>query len=76
MMKQVNDFLSKSSRNGLRTLCMAMRVIEEKELKKFQDKVKKVEGALEGKEEKLAELYSEFEKGLCLLGATAVEDML
>jgi len=31
---------------------------------------------LEGKDEKLAELYDEFEQDLVLLGATAVEDML
>lgn len=40
------------------------------------DECKNIEDQLEGKDEKLEELYNSFEKNLVLLGATAVEDML
>jgi phospholipid-translocating ATPase len=75
-MQEVNKFLTEASCNGLRTLCMAMRVIEESELQSFMNECKAIEDALTGKDDKLDALFSEFEQGLCLLGATAVEDML
>lgn len=76
LMNEINAFLTETSNNGLRTLCMAMRVIEEEELQAFIGAYKAIEEELEGKDERLDELYSDFEQGLVLLGATAVEDML
>lgn len=40
------------------------------------DECKNIEDQLEGKDEKLEELHSSFEKNLVFLGVTDVEDML
>ena len=58
LMDQINAFLNQSSTNGLRTLCMAMRVIEERELEDFLTECKAIENDLEGKDEKLDALYA------------------
>lgn len=40
------------------------------------DECKNVENTIKNREETLMQVYSEFERGLFLLGATAVEDRL
>jgi magnesium-transporting ATPase (P-type) len=39
VLKQANKFLHDASVNGLRTLCMAVRIVEEDELKAFEQKL-------------------------------------
>lgn len=76
--------LEEFSKIGLRTLCMAERVITEKEFKEIQQKYN---GAAMHKEAKkkigknlnlrfLAELAEGVERNLTLIGCTAVEDRL
>ena len=79
--KEIEDrtewFLNTASKQGLRTLLMGMRVVEESELKDFMDKVKAVELDINpDKKALLAKVYSDFEQNIVLIGGTAVEDRL
>jgi magnesium-transporting ATPase (P-type) len=76
MMKDVDDFLNKASVKGLRTLLMAMRVIDAEEFAEFNRKVGDAEKDVMNREKLLVQIYDDFERGLVLLGATAVEDRL
>ncbi|XP_041666253.1 phospholipid-transporting ATPase ID-like [Cheilinus undulatus] len=61
---------------GLRTLVLAYKDLDESFTEEWQKRHHEASTALEGREEKLEELYEEIEKDLLLLGATAVEDKL
>jgi magnesium-transporting ATPase (P-type) len=76
MMHEIDGFLTKASVKGLRTLLMAMRVIDEEEYKAFTQEVAEAEKDVMSRDKKLAAIYDKFERGLVLLGATAVEDRL
>jgi len=76
MMKDIDLFLTKASVKGLRTLLMAMRVIDESEYKAFLADISSAEKDVMNREKLLAQIYDKFERGLVLLGATAVEDRL
>lgn len=68
--------LNEYAGDGLRTLALAYKDLDEGYMKGWQQRHHEVSTALEGREEKLDELYEEIEKDLLLLGATAVEDKL
>jgi magnesium-transporting ATPase (P-type) len=55
---------------------MAMRVIDESEYKAFLADISSAEKDVMNREKLLAQIYDKFERGLVLLGATAVEDRL
>ena len=55
---------------------MGLRVVEEEEAQEFLEKCKLAETKLSMKDKLLEEIYSEFERDIVLLGATAVEDRL
>jgi magnesium-transporting ATPase (P-type) len=76
MMEQVDDFLTSASVKGFRTLLMAMKVLDEQEVKQFLNKCEEAERNLITREKSLQALYSEFERDLVLVGATCVEDRL
>ena len=76
MWADIDTFLSKASAKGLRTLLMAMRVIDPEEFKDFNQRVAEAERDVMKRDKILAEIYDDFERGLVLLGATAVEDRL
>ena len=61
---------------GLRTLLMAMRVLDQSEYDAFVREVATAEKDIMNREKLLAGIYDRFERGLVLLGATAVEDRL
>jgi phospholipid-translocating ATPase len=61
---------------GLRTLLVAMRVLDMSELSTFISDCEKAERDILKREILLEEIYSKFEDKLTLLGATAVEDRL
>lgn len=73
---RVKDFLARSSAIGLRTLLMAMRVIEKEEFAQVQRELAEAENDLNNREKRLLDVYERFERGLVLIGATAVEDKL
>ncbi|CAD8146015.1 unnamed protein product [Paramecium octaurelia] len=63
------------SRKGLRTLCLAMRVLSEEQFNQFSRAMNDALGS--GETEKLQDdLINQIEKNLTLIGATAVEDKL
>ncbi|KYO35829.1 hypothetical protein Y1Q_0024441 [Alligator mississippiensis] len=74
--EETTEHLNEFAGEGLRTLVVAFKNLEEKY---FEDWIKRHHQAstvLEGREEKLSKLYEEIEKDLMLLGATAIEDKL
>ncbi|NXL65981.1 AT8B5 ATPase, partial [Chordeiles acutipennis] len=74
--EETTEHLNEFAGEGLRTLVVAYKSLDEDY---FQDWIRRhheASTALEGREEKLSELYEEIEKDLMLLGATAIEDKL
>lgn len=61
---------------GLRTLCLARRVINPSEYASWNEKFIEASQALQNREEKLEEVANLIEKDLTLLGSTAIEDKL
>ncbi|XP_061590380.1 phospholipid-transporting ATPase ID-like isoform X1 [Cololabis saira] len=61
---------------GLRTLVLAYKDLEDSYMDKWTQHYHDASTAIDGREERLDELYEEIEKDLILLGATAVEDKL
>ncbi|KAM4532174.1 phospholipid-transporting ATPase ID-like [Fundulus diaphanus] len=68
--------LNEYAGDGLRTLVLAYKDLEESYMGRWMERHHEVSTAMEGREEGLDELYEEIEKDLMLLGATAVEDKL
>uniref|UniRef100_A0A8B9Q2S2 Phospholipid-transporting ATPase n=1 Tax=Apteryx owenii TaxID=8824 RepID=A0A8B9Q2S2_APTOW len=74
--EETTEHLNEFAGEGLRTLVVAYKNLDEEY---FEDWIKRhhvASTALEGREDKLSELYEEIEKDLMLLGATAIEDKL
>ncbi|XP_042694326.1 phospholipid-transporting ATPase ID [Centrocercus urophasianus] len=74
--EETTEHLNEFAGEGLRTLVVAYKNLDEEY---FQDWIKRHHEAstsLEGREDKLSEIYEEIEKDLVLLGATAIEDKL
>jgi magnesium-transporting ATPase (P-type) len=76
MMDQVDDFLTSASVKGFRTLLMAMKVLDESEIRDFLNKCEAAERNLITREKSLQTIFSDFERDLVLVGATCVEDRL
>ncbi|XP_034946393.1 phospholipid-transporting ATPase ID isoform X2 [Chelonus insularis] len=74
--QKTQEHLSKFAGEGLRTLCLSVKNLEESF---FNDwKQRHMEAVLSGedKDDKLDAIYEEIEKDMTLLGATAIEDKL
>jgi len=76
MKQKTQWFLDTASKQGLRTLLMGMRVVSQEELDKFLKDVATAEEDLKNRETLVEKVYSDFEKGIVLIGGTAVEDRL
>ena len=57
-------------------MCIRDRYVSEAEKDEFMEDVNDANRDLENREAELEKVYSDFENGLTLLGATAVEDRL
>lgn len=55
---------------------MGMRVVSQAELDKFMKDVATAEEDLKNRETLVEKVYSDFERGIVLIGGTAVEDRL
>ncbi|XP_036888858.1 phospholipid-transporting ATPase VB isoform X2 [Sturnira hondurensis] len=64
------------ARDGLRTLCIAKKVISEEDFRRWASFRHEAEAALENREELLMETAQHLENQLTLLGATGIEDRL
>ncbi|CAO3632171.1 unnamed protein product [Cunninghamella echinulata] len=77
-MEKTQEDIDNYSNDGLRTLVLAYRILDEQD-PSFQDWQHRMEEAstlVEGRTEKLRTLQDEMEQDLILLGATAIEDKL
>jgi phospholipid-translocating ATPase len=61
---------------GLRTLCLAYKVIPEDQYQEWAHRYHEATVALEDREEKIETVCDEMEREFRLLGATAIEDKL
>ncbi|XP_056146769.1 probable phospholipid-transporting ATPase IM [Lampris incognitus] len=76
LMAVTTGHLNEYAGDGLRTLALAYKDLDESYMKEWTQRHHDASTALEGREERLDELYEEIEKDLMLSGATAVEDKL
>ncbi|KAI2634801.1 phospholipid-translocating P-type ATPase [Hypomontagnella submonticulosa] len=74
--KTTAEHLEMFAREGLRTLCIAQRVLSEPEYLEWRKEHDKAATAMHDREEKLEEVADKIEQELTLLGGTAIEDRL
>ncbi|XP_019390431.1 PREDICTED: probable phospholipid-transporting ATPase VB [Crocodylus porosus] len=64
------------ARDGLRTLCIAKKVLSEEDFEKWANFRREAEAAIDNRDELLMETAQHLETKLTLLGATGIEDRL
>ncbi|KAM9289536.1 phospholipid-transporting ATPase VB [Morus bassanus] len=64
------------ARDGLRTLCIAKKVLNENDFQKWANFRREAEAAIDNRDELLMETAQQLETKLTLLGATGIEDRL
>uniref|UniRef100_A0A914Y9X5 P-type ATPase C-terminal domain-containing protein n=2 Tax=Panagrolaimus superbus TaxID=310955 RepID=A0A914Y9X5_9BILA len=70
-------FLKQYSRNGLRTLCMAMKFMSNEEYNRWEVQHEVIENSnIPDQDEQLSQSYRRLETNLKFLGLTAIEDRL
>ncbi|XP_015219697.1 phospholipid-transporting ATPase IH isoform X7 [Lepisosteus oculatus] len=74
--EQVKARVEHNAVEGLRTLCVAYKVLSREEFEEVCKKLNNAKLALQDRDKKLAEAYDVIERDFILLGATAVEDRL
>ncbi|XP_054834804.1 phospholipid-transporting ATPase VB [Eublepharis macularius] len=73
---QTQKHLDWYARDGLRTLCIAKKVISEDDFRKWANFRREAETSIDNREELLMETAQHLETNLTLLGATGIEDRL
>ncbi|KAI9475863.1 MAG: hypothetical protein EXX96DRAFT_574950 [Benjaminiella poitrasii] len=68
--------LATFANEGLRTLCIACRVIDEGEYQKWAARYKVASNSISNREEQIESVCEEIENSLTLIGGTAIEDKL
>uniref|UniRef100_A0A671SD23 Phospholipid-transporting ATPase n=1 Tax=Sinocyclocheilus anshuiensis TaxID=1608454 RepID=A0A671SD23_9TELE len=76
VMKVTTEHLNEFAGEGLRTLVLAYKDLDEEYFSEWKQRHHESNVALEYREEKLEKLYEEIEKDMMLIGATAIEDKL
>nr|XP_042108420.1 probable phospholipid-transporting ATPase IM isoform X5 [Ovis aries] len=71
-----SDHLSEFAGEGLRTLAIAYRDLDDKYFREWHKMLEDANTTTDERDERIAGLYEEIERDLMLLGATAVEDKL
>ncbi|XP_029431569.1 probable phospholipid-transporting ATPase IM isoform X2 [Rhinatrema bivittatum] len=71
-----SDHLGEFAGEGLRTLALAYKDLDEDYFKGWLQLLHEASTALDRREERLSEIYEEIESDMMLLGATAIEDKL
>ena len=61
---------------GLRTLVLSKKLISQEDYTDWNSRYKKAQALINNREQELEKLQEEIEKGLELVGATAIEDKL
>ncbi|KAH7343680.1 hypothetical protein B0J17DRAFT_643413 [Rhizoctonia solani] len=73
---KTGDDLDYFASEGLRTLCLAYKILSPDEYEAWNTRYQEAQVALDGREEKVEAVSDEIERELRLLGATAIEDKL
>ncbi|XP_028263560.1 phospholipid-transporting ATPase ID isoform X2 [Parambassis ranga] len=76
LMYTTSEHLSEFAGEGLRTLALAYKDLDEDYFEVWMKKLLFASTVIENREDQLAALYEEIEQGMKLLGATAIEDKL
>ncbi|XP_054466422.1 probable phospholipid-transporting ATPase IM [Anoplopoma fimbria] len=76
LMDVTTEHLNEFAGEGLRTLALAYKDLDEEYFNQWKQRHHEVSTSLDDREAKLDELYEEIEKDLLLLGSTAIEDKL
>lgn len=76
IVKKTFEDVDAFSNNGLRTLMLSYRTLNEKEYEKWKEEMKEASTASENRTEKVSEVQEKMEIKLKLLGATGIEDKL
>eukprot|EP00826_Nyctotherus_ovalis_P006799 TRINITY_DN1164_c0_g3_i1.p1 TRINITY_DN1164_c0_g3~~TRINITY_DN1164_c0_g3_i1.p1 ORF type:complete len:544 (+),score=128.09 TRINITY_DN1164_c0_g3_i1:117-1748(+) len=74
--REIQEFLLECAQEGLRTLVLAEKEINEEEYVEWNKKYQAASREVNGRTEKIEEVAELIEKNLSLLGATAIEDKL
>jgi len=74
--KQTDKHLEDFANEGLRTLCLAWKPLDEAGYDAWERKFHEATTLIERRDEEMERLSDELERGLDLLGATAIEDRL
>ena len=74
--KQTDKQLDTFANEGLRTLTLAYRGVDEDEYADFATRFHEAEVMIEGRDDAMAAIADKFERRVRLLGATAIEDRL
>ncbi|XP_046399812.1 probable phospholipid-transporting ATPase IM isoform X3 [Ischnura elegans] len=73
---KTQEHLNKFAGEGLRTLCLAVRDLDEEFFNDWKHRHQEAAVSMDNRDEKLDAIYEEIEKDMTLLGATAIEDKL
>uniref|UniRef100_A0A672PXD5 Phospholipid-transporting ATPase n=1 Tax=Sinocyclocheilus grahami TaxID=75366 RepID=A0A672PXD5_SINGR len=76
LMKVTTEHLNEFAGEGLRTLVLAYKDLDEEYFSEWKQRHHESSVALEDREENLEKLYEEIERDMMLIGATAIEDKL
>ncbi|XP_011054742.1 PREDICTED: phospholipid-transporting ATPase ID isoform X7 [Acromyrmex echinatior] len=76
IMAKTLDHLNKFASEGLRTLCLSVRDLDESFFNNWKQRHQEAALSQERRDDKLDAIYEEIEKDMSLLGATAIEDKL
>ncbi|XP_050447279.1 phospholipid-transporting ATPase ID isoform X3 [Cataglyphis hispanica] len=76
IMAKTLEHLNKFASEGLRTLCLSVRDLDEKFFNNWKQRHQEAALSHERRDDKLDAIYEEIEKDMSLLGATAIEDKL
>ncbi|XP_061165426.1 phospholipid-transporting ATPase VD-like isoform X2 [Saccostrea echinata] len=76
LVKESEKHILNYAMQGLRTLCMAKKILTRKEYDEWKVKFNEASAAMDNREEKILQVACEIEKDLELLGATGIEDKL
>ncbi|XP_071051029.1 probable phospholipid-transporting ATPase IM isoform X2 [Onthophagus taurus] len=76
MKLRTQEHLNKFAGEGLRTLCLAYRDLDEEFFNDWKQRHQQAALSLDDRDEKLDMIYEEIERNMILLGVTAIEDKL
>lgn len=76
LLRMTEQHLETFANDGLRTLCLAYKIISDSEYIPWAKQYKEVQLLVDNREEELDRLASGIENGFSLMGATAIEDKL